>query len=414
MPWYDSYRGLTLSEFLERIDQEGLFWVTKRLSGNDTGATGGHQAGFYLPRWFFEKVFPVICVKDRLNPRSSFPCFFPDQDLLCSNIQAIYYNNKIAVVDGVVASGSRNEFRLTNWGGRNSSPVQTQENTGAIAVVAIKMENTAPSGLVWVCDSVAQENLVESWIGDEVVPGEVYGKGVSCLPAPAQLEKTLASLIQPEWLQTFPSGKEIFNAVVGAIPFRENLSDDAILIKRRKLEVSLFHAIERKHVIPTISSGFKTMEAFMEVALQVANRRKARTGQSLELNLQQIFLDRKLRFETQAITENKKKPDFLFPSKSDYDNVQFPVTKLHMLAAKTCCKERWRQVLSEANRIQTKHLFTLQEGTTESQLCEMYEHGIILVVPKDNIVVFPNKWRNKIYSLSSFVSEMRTEQLDLK
>jgi type II restriction enzyme len=201
--------------------------------------------------------------------------------------------------------------------------------------------------------------------------------------------------------------------VVGAIPFRETISDDAILIKRRKLEVSLFHAIERKHVIPTITSGFKTVEAFMEVALQVANRRKARAGQSLELNLNQIFLDRKLRFETQAITENKKKPDFLFPSKSDYDNSLFPVKQLHMLAAKTCCKERWRQVLSEANRIPTKHLFTLQEGTTEPQLREMYDNGIVLVVPQDNISAFPVAWRTKIYSLASFVNEMKTEQVGL-
>ena len=143
------------------------------------------------------------------------------------------------------SEGSRNEFRLTNRGGRHFPPVQTPENTGTIVVIAIKTECAVPSGVLWVCDSVVQENAVESWIGEEVVPGEVYGKGVSLLSAPARLEKTLASFIRPEWLQVFPSGKAIFNAVVGAIPFRENLSDDAILIKRRKLKLSLFPLIQR-------------------------------------------------------------------------------------------------------------------------------------------------------------------------
>lgn len=55
-----------------------------------------------------------------------------------------------------------------------------------------------------------------------------------------------------------------------------------------------------------------------------------------------------------------------------------------MLGAKTTCKDRWCQVLNEADRIPNKHLFTLQRGVTRNQLQEMKDEHLTLVVPKDN------------------------------
>ena len=42
-----------------------------------------------------------------------------------------------------------------------------------------------------------------------------------------------------------------------------------------------------------------------------------------------------------------------------------------MLAAKTSCKDRWRQVLAEADRIRTKHLLTLEPAISKIQTAEM-------------------------------------------
>ena len=53
-----------------------------------------------------------------------------------------------------------------------------------------------------------------------------------------------------------------------------------------------------------------------------------------------------------------------------------------MLAAKTTCKDRWRQILNEAARIDVKHLLTVQEGVSSPQFREMKEEGVRLVVPK--------------------------------
>jgi len=81
-----------------------------------------------------------------------------------------------------------------------------------------------------------------------------------------------------------------------------------------------------------------------------------------------------------------------------------------MLAAKTCCKDRWRQIVNEANRIQTKHLFTLQEGISANQIAEMTSENVALVVPKPNITSFPTNCRSDILYLESFIDLIKESQ----
>ncbi len=105
-----------------------------------------------------------------------------------------------------------------------------------------------------------------------------------------------------------------------------------------------------------------------------------------------------------------KQMDFVFPSAQAYHDPLFPELKLHMLASKTCCKDRWRQVINEADRIKQKHLFTLQEGVSSNQLDEMYHNGIILVVPQPIMSSFPANYRDKIMNLTGFVNYIKTSQ----
>ena len=78
-----------------------------------------------------------------------------------------------------------------------------------------------------------------------------------------------------------------------------------------------------------------------------------------------------------------------------------------MLAAKTTCKDRWRQVINEADRIQTKHLLTLQEGVSEGQFREMQEAGIQLVVPAGLYQAFPDTVKPHLMNLESFIADVR-------
>lgn len=112
-------------------------------------------------------------------------------------------------------------------------------------------------------------------------------------------------------------------------------------------------------------------------------------------------------FVHRPVIEGGKRPDFLFPTLTAYENPAFPANRLRMLAAKTTCKDRWRQVLNEASRIATKHLLTLQEGVSEGQFREMQEAGVQLVVPLGLHDSYPEAVRPHLVDFESFLGDVR-------
>jgi hypothetical protein len=78
-----------------------------------------------------------------------------------------------------------------------------------------------------------------------------------------------------------------------------------------------------------------------------------------------------------------------------------------MLAAKTTCKDRWRQILNEADRIPVKHLLTLQEGVSDTQFLEMRDAGVQLVVPEPVMGSYPDEVQPHLLSLERFLRELR-------
>lgn len=396
------FKRKNFSECLELIESNKYSWVAKRLSGNDTGLTGGHQAGVYLSREFFEMAISEVNTTEKHNPRTDVECFFPANGSDEITLQAIYYNSKFFPELGL--KKKYNEFRLTGWGGRQS-PVQNEENTGCVLILAVAHLEGRYQAIALVAENAREEQLVTEFLGEEVEPGRLI---LSSRPAIASKD----IFKRPsDWSNRFPSGKEIFNYVRNLVPRESwNKSIDELLLKRRELEFKVYSEVERGHVLPRIESGFEDVDSFMKIALSVANRRKSRTGSSLEYNLAAVFDDCEVSYVAQAITENRKKPDFLFPSDTAYRNQEFDGERLTMLAAKTCCKDRWRQVLNEANRIEQKHLFTLQEGVSSNQLSEMESANLQLVVPEPNLGAFPREWRPKILNLGNFVGMVKSRQ----
>ncbi|MEA2041667.1 MAG: type II restriction endonuclease, partial [Bacteroidota bacterium] len=84
--------------------------------------------------------------------------------------------------------------------------------------------------------------------------------------------------------------------------------------------------------------------------------------------------------------------------------------KLVFLGAKTTCKDRWRQIVGEADKIPQKHLFTLQQGISANQLNEMKISGVTLVVPKPYLTSFPKQCREDIWTLDKFVRHVESVQ----
>ena len=87
----------------------------------------------------------------------------------------------------------------------------------------------------------------------------------------------------------------------------------------------------------------------------------------------------------------------------------FPTNKLISLAAKTTCKDRWRQIINEADRLRDrpKYLCTLQQGISPAQMDEMQNENVILVVPKQYIASYPVDRQDRIWTLSKFIAYVR-------
>jgi hypothetical protein len=78
--------------------------IEKELSGNDTGETGGHQAGILIPRdKNILRFFPSL-PREEKNPRTVIDLVDDTGKMWSFNY--IYYNNKFF-------DGTRNEYRLT-------------------------------------------------------------------------------------------------------------------------------------------------------------------------------------------------------------------------------------------------------------------------------------------------------------
>lgn len=188
--------------------------------------------------------------------------------------------------------------------------------------------------------------------------------------------------------------------------------DDSIIAWMNH-EERLFRILERHIVRHRLQQGFgekgDDVDAFVDFSLSVQNRRKSRVGRAFENHLARIFSDNNLKFEQgggKNVTENNSKPDFLFPGFADYGNSGFPASSLRLLGAKTTCKDRWRQVLSEGSRIPAKHLVTLEAAISESQTDEMKASNLQLVVPAVIHSTYTAQQQAWLMSVSDFIDEV--------
>jgi type II restriction enzyme len=216
----------------------------------------------------------------------------------------------------------------------------------------------------------------------------------------------------------FPSSIDLANHARNCYIDSYGISDEAIkirpdenLLKWIESEYELFKVFENDRYKNIINSPFETVTNFVDQANSILNRRKSRAGKSLEHHLAEVFKISELKFEEQVITEENKKPDFIFPDSVSYNNPIFDSNKLVFLASKTTCKDRWRQILNEADRIDEKHLFTLQQGISSNQLSEMYKYNVKLVVPKPYLSSFPEGFRERILTLNGFIGMVKAKQI---
>ena len=383
----------TLRDWFDYVSGPEWLWFAKRLSANDTGATGSHQVGLYLPQDLALRVAPELSA-EMLNPRRALRFYLVSHEQR-HNSNLIYYNNR-----HITPRGTRDEFRLTGFGGR-SSAMQDPANTGAIVVIAFR-EGT-PDTTAWLAATVEEEEAIEANLGP-VEPGiqvlRITGiNGVLSLfaPAPADCRPGISTL-PDAWSKDFPAGKELTAEAVARRPCVGDPPDRRLVI-RYQCEYGLYQVVESALTMPRIKAGFRSVDEFITLAQEVANRRRSRAGRSLELHLATIFDEVEIAYESNKTTEGKRRPDFLFPDQATY----LSGAPTRMLGVKTTVKDRWRQVLDEAARIPEKHLFTLSEGVSEDQFSQMESAKLRLVVPESNVRMFPKSVRPKLLTLSGFI-----------
>lgn len=359
----------------------------KFLSANDSGATGGHQSGILISK----------SAKDMM-----FTQALENENILKRTVE-IQWQNDLRTESSFTYYSSKNELRITKFG--RSFPFLNPEQTGALFVF------TRQSADQYSAFFLETEDDIEQFLS-------AFGIGPTetnhMIDTSAVLPETQERIAIQEFIDTltvdFPlsdvmsaAARDIQNRVYNHLEYIRTNPD------RKIIEYALFRAIEHARYGDKISRGFTSVDEFITMANMVLNRRKSRAGKSLEHHLSAIFDGNDIQYTAQSVTEGNKKPDFLFPSQAAYHNATFPTDKLISLAAKTTCKDRWRQVINEADRLRglPKYLCTLQQGISPAQMDEMQAENVILVVPKPYIASYPADRRDRIWTVTKFVDYVR-------
>jgi hypothetical protein len=211
---------------------------------------------------------------------------------------------------------------------------------------------------------------------------------------------------------SFPATREFSAYARSTLPEVDPREDpDSALMAWMEREETLFRTLEKHLLTERLSQGFADdTEGFLQFSLSVLNRRKSRVGLALENHVETIFKAHELHYERAARTEGKTRPDFLFPGGRDYRDSAFDASLLTMLGVKSTCKDRWRQILAEAARIERKHLLTLETSISKDQTQEMRQHGTQLVVPRRLHSTYSADQGSSLMDLRNFIQLVRDRQ----
>ncbi|MGZ0085720.1 type II restriction endonuclease [Caldibacillus thermoamylovorans] len=375
-----------LTRAIEAAKKYGRFYC-KFISPNDVNLTGSHQDGIYIAKQAWSLFFEEEGAKGENKDR-----------YIKVHIDEYYPFESRVVYCG---RGSRNEYRITRFW--SNSPFEKEQQVGNLIIfIPMDPENYK----VYILDT---EEEIESFINTFSLSlannNAVYLEGDrKDIDLSQQLERRIKEEVS--FFNDFPETTELAELARNLhheIYRKKKFTPDVILLEWIKTEYSIFRAIERSLYKEYLTKPFLDLDPLLAFASGALNRRKSRAGKSLEHHTDFLLSYHKIPFSHPGKSEGNKKPDFILPSNEAYADEKFPSENLIFLGAKTTCKDRWRQILNEADRIDVKHLLTLQQGITANQLAEMEEENVILVVPKPYHSYYPAEYREKIWTVDKFI-----------
>lgn len=319
-------------------------------------------------------------------------------------------------------AGRRPEYHL--YYGRDSEPVVHRARAGDLLVIARRKDGTL---LVILCPAGSTIGAQLLWLfgldlesgrpdAREIPKGAGLTLGLAArrvledigIPLEAPQPDAFDRLVGEFGLQ-FPGTGRFSAFARDTLPGTDVLEDpDAALMSWMEHEEALFRHLEREIVADRLRAGFvpggqADVEGFIGFSLSVQNRRKSRAGYAFGHHTEAMLQAHGISYTREATTEKRHAADFLFPDEADYADPDFPTNQLMMLAVKTSCKDRWRQVLAEADRITDKHLLTLEPAISREQTTEMREHRLQLVLPAPLHATFQRSQRDWLMNLRDFL-----------
>ena len=364
--------------------------LLKYISPNDTGRTGGHQCGYYLPKAAW-KAFTSHPPERGRN--SSHPVEVVWQDGRKTESCIKWY--------GV---GTRSEYRITRFG--RDFPFLTADNVGDLLVL-IRTGGASFHGYVFdLPDDIAD---VQASLGVEIIGTWGIYEG---LERPPESEDTcilrrFAAFVEP--LRAFPDTAAFSTttqeAILACVKRFATQTPDRRLMLLMNREYALFRMVERLLCQDQICRQFKSVDDFLSTAARIMNRRKSRAGRALENHVGYLLQDARIPFDARPAVDGQ--PDVLIPGKAQYEDPHWPEDRLFVVGVKTTCKDRWRQVLNEARRVRRKHILTVQKGISARQLTEMRDSGVSLVVPQALRTMYPPVDRMEVLNVRQFIERVR-------
>lgn len=234
---------------------------------------------------------------------------------------------------------------------------------------------------------------------------------------PSAADSYLDGLVE-RFGDAFPKGVD-FSAysatTLGELDWKDD--PDGSLVACYEREELLFRVFER-HILERDLAPFLgitlDVDGVLRTTMSAFQRRKSRAGTAFENQLAMLFNARGIRYSAQKYTEGKSKPDFVFPSIDDYHNPSFPVARLTVLGAKTTIKERWRQVLDEADRVELKHLVTLEPAVSSDYTTAMKKDFLQLVVPRPIFPTYTAAQQEWLMDVKGFCEMVEARQDDFE
>lgn len=294
-----------------------------------------------------------------------------------------------------------------------------QPKSGALLAVLCPSGSTVEQQLLWLFGLARGENFELDLVDLRVASGRPLDIAARLV---LELIDVEIETTDERWLKrmlakfgaTFPSTSKFSQFTRQLAVDVDPLQDpDGALLHWMDLEERLFLTLERHIVGERLKNGFivngkPDVDGFVQYSLSVQNRRKSRAGWAFANHINAILDAHGVQYCREATTEKRNGPDFLFPSEQKYHDLNFPASHLVMLGVKTSCKDRWRQVLAEANRIEHKHLLTLEPGISVAQTSEMERANLHLVVPQALHESYQPIQRSSLWTVKQFLEHIKS------